>query len=74
MLNKGLIWASPSPPSPPPAPMSICRGIESFQGFLAGAGFRPSTVDSSVEYDPRQFENHQKPVVSPVESLTSGEI
>ena len=26
--------------------VGICRGIDSFQGFLDGVGFRPSTVPS----------------------------
>ena len=27
--------------------VGICRGVESFQGFLGGPGFRPSTVSAS---------------------------
>ena len=43
---------------------SIYRGIESFQGFLAGAGFRPSTVWQDRRSKPQRNSSVREPKTS----------
>ena len=44
MVEIELRFAPPKKPLETITFVGFCRGIESFQGFLGGAGFRPSTV------------------------------